>query len=201
VDLSNMRGGPDNITVIIVRVGGEGGEAVPAGVPPKPLLARIPWWVGGLVAGILLAVAATFLVRVGWEGLAVLAFVLSLAGFVSGIVGLVFHYRRVQHEDSGDDDRPPAKPHRRRSCKIERPILDKLIRALKTLRQRADENHWEPDWNLFQTHQTAADDLLAHNDIAGAFREYCRAMLPLTRALHERRQKEEVFQPVWDKTR
>ena len=38
-------------------------------------------------------------------------------------------------------------------------------------------------------------------DLPGAFREYCRAMLPLTRAMHERRQKEEVFLPVWDKTR
>ena len=39
------------------------------------------------------------------------------------------------------------------------------------------------------------------NFLPDAFREYCRAMLPLTRALHERRQKEEVFQPVWDKGR
>ena len=37
--------------------------------------------------------------------------------------------------------------------------------------------------------------------VPAAFREYCRAMLPLTRALHERRQKEEVFSPVWDKSR
>jgi len=43
--------------------------------------------------------------------------------------------------------------------------------------------------------------LLEKGDVPGAFREYCRAMLPLTRALHERRQKEEVFSPVWDKSR
>ena len=36
------------------------------------------------------------------------------------------------------------------------------------------------------------------NHVAGAFREYCRAMLPLTRALQKMRNKEEVFQPVWD---
>ena len=84
---------------------------------------------------------------------------------------------------------------------MERPLLEKLIRALRMLRQRADEKRWEPDWNLFQEHHDAADALLKQGDLTGAFREYCRAMLPLTRALHERRQKEEVFQPVWDKTR
>ena len=202
VDLSNLRGGPDNITAIIVRVGGraEGAELAPT-PPGKPLLARIPWWVMGLVAGTLLSVGATFLINVGWNSLAICAFVLGLGSFVAGIVGLFVHYRHVQNQGPDDEDRPPARAHRRRSCKIERPLLDKLIRALRTLRQRAGENHWEPDWNLFQEHHNAADALLAKNDIPGAFREYCRAMLPLTRALQERRQKEEVFQPVWDKTR
>lgn len=36
-------------------------------------------------------------------------------------------------------------------------------------------------------------------DPTAAFREYCRAMLPLTRALQRLRNKEEAFQPVWDK--
>jgi protein phosphatase len=204
VDLSNLRGGPDNITVIIVRVGGvptgEGGEPL-AGPPGKPLLQRVPWWVLGLVAGALLPIGATLLVSAGLHSLAVFLCLLALGSFGAGIYGLVGHYRRVKYADPDDEDRPPAKPHRRRSCKIERPLVDKLIKALQELRLRADQNHWEPDWNLYQEHHAAGDALLGQNDIPGAFREYCRAMLPLTRALHERRQKEEVFQPVWDKSR
>ena len=69
------------------------------------------------------------------------------------------------------------------------------------LRQRAEEKGWSPDWSQYNEHSQAAEALLAQDDVPGAFREYCRAMLPLTRALHDRRQKEEVFQPVWDKTR
>ena len=80
-------------------------------------------------------------------------------------------------------------------------MLDRLMKALKTLRQRADEKQWSPDWPQYNQHNQAAEGLLQQNDVQGAFREFCRAMLPLTRALHERRQKEEVFQPVWDKTR
>ena len=70
-------------------------------------------------------------------------------------------------------------------CRMEVPMLDedelqdRLVRALKTLRQRADENRWEPDWNLYQEHYSLADELLAKGDIPAAFREYCRAMLLL----------------------
>ena len=78
-------------------------------------------------------------------------------------------------------------------------MLDKLGRALQALRQRADEKHWEPDWNVYQEHNAAAEDLLQKGDLPGAFREYCRALLPLTRALQKQRNKEEVFQPLWDK--
>jgi protein phosphatase len=202
VDLANLRGGPDNITVVIARVGGEAGVSTAAAKPRKSLWARLPWWPACLIGGTLLALGATYLVLQGYHSLAVTLLVLAVAAIVAGGIGLFLHVRRERsREESEDENRPPPRTHRRRPCKIERPLLDKLIRALRTLRQRADENKWEPDWNLFQEHHTAGDELLAKGDLPGAFREYCRAMLPLTRALHERRQKEEVFQPVWDKTR
>jgi serine/threonine protein phosphatase PrpC len=201
VDLSNLRGGPDNITVIIVRVGTDVAGA-PIKASMRPLLGRAPWWLFSLLAGILLAGATFFLWRIELTHLAVLLFVLAVAACLAGLVGLILHYRQEQTRAGNEDEnRPPPRTHRRRPCKIERPLLDKLIRALKTLRQRADEKQWEPDWNLYQEHLSLGDELLGQNDLSGAFREYCRAMLPLTRALHEKRQKEEVFSPVWDKTR
>jgi protein phosphatase len=203
VDLSNLRGGPDNITVIIVRVGGSpDGNGVVAPAPaPRPLLRLPPWWVGALVGGTLLSAGATFLVSLELPG-AVLVFLAVAAASGAGLVGLVLAYRKEQSRaDSEDEDRPPPRIHRRAPCRIERPLLEKLSKALRALRQRADEKHWEPDWNLYQQHQEAGDELLRQGDVPGAFREYCRAMLPLTRALHERRPKGEVFQPVWDKTR
>jgi PPM family protein phosphatase len=204
VDLANLRGGPDNITVVIVRITGSADPSAAAaeGVAGKPRLPWFPWWVTSFIAGTLLAVGATYLHRLEWQELAIGVLVLAVASFVSGVAGLIIHYRREQIRAGDEDaDRPPARTHRRRPCKIERPLLDKLVRALKTLKQRADEKKWEPDWNLYQEHLAAADALLGQNDISNSFREYCRAMLPLTRALHDHRQKEEVFQPVWDKTR
>lgn len=203
VDLANMRGGPDNTTVIIVRVNsGTGGATASLKPRRRSLLARVPWWVWSFLGGTALAVVATLLARAQLASLALVPFVLALAAVGAGLVGFFVHYQREQtREPNDDDDRDPPHPHRSRPCVVERPLLEKYQRALKTLRQRADEKHWEPDWNLYQEHQAAGDALLQKQDLTGAFREYCRAMLPLTRALNERRQKEEVFQPVWDKAR
>jgi hypothetical protein len=122
---------------------------------------------------------------------------------VAGLVGLFiqYHHEKTAPPSDEDEDRPPPRVHRRASCRVERPLLDKLARQLRALRQRADEKHWEPDWNVYQEHNAAAEDLLQKGDLPGAFREFCRAMLPLTRALHERRQKDDAFHPVWEKTR
>jgi protein phosphatase len=205
VDLANLRGGPDNITVVIVRVGSgsEGGTPARVTRSRQSLLSRIPWWAMSLIVGTTLAVGATFLVRAQWHSLAIVVFLVAVGAVIAGIFGWWIHYQHEQNRPESDDDenRPPPRTHRKRPCKIERPLLDRLVKALKELRKRADEKHWEPDWNLYQEHQTSGDELLQKNDVPGAFREYCRAMLPLTRALHARRQKEEVFQPVWDKTR
>ena len=140
VDLANLRGGPDNITAIVVRVGAPptaDAEVALLPRPRKPLLERARW-----------------------------------------LLTLVGGPRRTAA------DPPPAKTHRRRACKIEWPVLDKLIRGLRSLRKRARENNRAVDWNLCQEHQALADKVLASNDLPGAFREYCRAMLLLMPLFH-----------------
>ncbi len=201
VDLANLRGGPDNITVVIVRVlGGAESKALPA-VASRGFRLPVPWWVLCLGGGTLLAMGAVYLLAIqafGGGGV----FAAATAAILAGLVGLFLdYYKQSNQVVNEDDDRPPPRIHRRANCKIERPILDKLVKQLKALRQKADEKRWQPDWNLYQEHQANGEELLSKGDLAGAFREFCRAMLPLTRALHERRQKEEVFLPVWDKTR
>ncbi|MGL4553788.1 MAG: PP2C family protein-serine/threonine phosphatase [Gemmataceae bacterium] len=201
IDLANLRGGPDNITAIVVRVLNTAG-ATPAKPPKKPLLARLPWWSLTLTAGTVCAVMAAGLISQGWTWLATPLLVAAVGCVVAGLIGLGIHYQREQARGDDDEaDRPPAKAHRKKACKIERPLLDRLVKALKTLQQMATDKGWQPDWALFKESQDEAEKLLAAGDVSSSFREYCRAMLPLTRALQEKRHKEEVFRPVWDKTR
>ncbi len=203
VDLSNLRGGPDNITVLIIRVGTDPNPAPASGPKGAPgLLSFLPWWATALLAGILLAVGAAGLQRIELSTLALPVFGGAVIAVVVGVVGFVHHYRQEQSRLADEDqDRPPARAHRRRTCKIEKPLLDKLVKALNTLQQMAEEKGWTPDWDTVKSCKLAGDGLMGAGDLPGAFREYCRAMLPLTRAYHERRQKEEVFRPVWDKVK
>jgi hypothetical protein len=71
---------------------------------------------------------------------------------------------------------------------------------VSALKQRSDENGWDPDLQAFTSHRQQAERLSEQKDLSGAFAEFCRAMLPLSKALSKHRRKEEVFQPVWDKT-
>jgi hypothetical protein len=152
------------------------------------------------LGGTLLAVAAIALEIHHWTIVAIPAFLFAFAAIVAGLVGLFLHYRRERLRSANEDeDLPAPRIHRQASCRIEPALLERLTKAVNTLRQYADEKRWTPDWKTYEEHATAAAELLQQNDLPGAFREYCRAMLPLTRALHKQRHKEESFQPVWER--
>jgi protein phosphatase len=206
IDLANMRGGPDNITVVIVRLGGSSAEAngVVSSVSGhrRALWQRMPWWPAALLGGTLLAMLAIYLEIRRSPVAAGSVFVLAFAAIVGGLVGLFLQYRRERLRAQTEDEELPApRIHRHAICRVEPALLERLTRAVKGLRQHADEKHWTPDWKAYEEHFTAAEGLLNQGDLSGAFREYCRAMLPLTRALHKQRNKEEKFQPIfWDRS-
>jgi protein phosphatase len=202
VDLANLRGGPDNITIVIVRIkpGPEANGMAPESVaPPLQRRSRLPWWVLAFVAGMgLSSLGAWLTVAPLPGGLAALA--CGAVCIFAGLVGLWLDYRRESlAEAQRGEDMPRARIHRRQVCRIEPPLVEKLLRAVQTLKARAEEKNAGPDWNAYQTHLAQGDTLAQANELPAAFREYCLAMLPLTRALSKLRNKEEVFQPVWDK--
>ena len=200
IDLANLRGGPDNITALVVHVtaGAEtNGLAAPQNhraTPPSP------WWLTTLAAGVSLAAVATALQLNNWPG-GFFAFLLAAAAILAGLAGLGLRYRQERKQQTEDEEEPEsaAQIHRRAACRIEQPLLDRLARAVVILKQRAEENGWTPDWSIYEQHRALAEERQAAGDLAGAFREYCRAMLPLSKGLSQHRKKEEVFQPIWDK--
>jgi serine/threonine protein phosphatase PrpC len=198
--LANLRGGPDNITVLIVRVG-EG-----PGIPdPPPLRPQVPWyqWIPGpftsLILGVVLAGGAVGLTASRLPG-GTFVFVVAALLLLVGLGGLAFHhYRDQQHVPEDQVQRPRPKAYRQVPCRIERPILDKLAKAAASMEQRIRDKQWEADWPTYQQHHELALKYLDQNELKAAFREYCLAIHPLTEVLQHHRHKEEVFQPVWDK--
>ncbi len=204
IDLANLQGGPDNITVIVAKVtGGEpgaDGAGVPALVPaPRaPWHQRLPWPLLSLLLGIVLALGAIGLTLARLGGGAIM-FVLAALALGAGLIGLLLQNRRESTPglDEGDGNEP--KVHRQVACAIELPLLRKLARAEQMLQDRIRDRQWNADWDDFRKHSTQAEQLLQKGDLAESFCEYCRAMRPLTEAVQRQRHKEEVFQPVWDR--
>ncbi len=205
VDLANLRGGPDNISVVIVRVGSnKPGVHAPVAVRGRGLSflwSWIPWPLVCLFGGTALAGAAIGM-RLTWEDMAslsLLLFLVALVPILAGIIGLILHQRQRQARLLREDQRGKSQPYRSSPCQIDRALLDKLASAEKVLKQRVEERQWEPDGDTYGKHHALAEQCLKQGDLPGAFREYCRAMRPLNEALHRHRHKEEVFQPVWEK--
>src|SRR5262249_41336981 len=103
VDLANLRGGPDNITVLIVRVGKTAdphsngvAQSAPVQRPSSPWQRLGPWWLVALLAGTLLTGLALLLHKLDWPGG-------GLVLFLTGVSALVAGFRR----------RPPDAPRRR----------------------------------------------------------------------------------------
>ena len=95
IDLANLRGGPDNITALIVHVtsGPEGKGAI---APRKQwTMTRPPWWLFALVGGILLAALATAMQINDWQG-GLFVFLLASGAILAGLVGLGRSYWREQ---------------------------------------------------------------------------------------------------------
>jgi protein phosphatase len=199
VDLANLRGGPDNITVVIVRTGkAPGGDA--GGARPRKSLAQVlPWPLLALLLGILLAAGATGLTTLRLHALGVPVFLLAAAAIAAGVFGLVQQYRREQQAEPEEAEHRPPKVYRQAPCRLERPLLDKLARATQALNQRLHEKGWEADWDGYQQHVDLAQKSQADGDLALAFREYCRAMRPLAEALHRHRKDDNGGPPLLDR--
>jgi len=202
IDLANLQGGPDNITVIVVRVlegEAESNEKVRLTASNRGLvwLKRSPWPFAALLIGIVLALGAIGLTYGNLSG-APFAFVLGVLSLGVGLVGLLL--QRGQDVKPADNAGATApKIHRQTPCAIDVSLLKKLSRAEAALQERIRERKWSADWEDFKKHHALAEGHGNAGALTDAFREYCLAMRPLSEALQKQRHKEEVFQPVWDK--
>jgi protein phosphatase len=204
VQLANLRGGPDNITVLIVRVTGNAAmpRPKPEGPAPdvefrRPWYRRLPWPMLALSFGVLLAAEAALL---AWMDMttSTVAFALAAVVLLVGLIGLGLHYVTIMREAAAAKQPRRLKVYRQTSCRIDRALLDRLASAEATLGQWSREKEWQVDWPLHEQHRQHALALQRDGDLGQAFAEYCRAIRPFTDALQRRRDKEEAFRPLWE---
>jgi protein phosphatase len=177
VDLANIRGGPDNITVIVVRVdepAANDGDLAPASSTSGGLLRSMLWILTAAAA----AVAAGGIMAPRIE----LAVGGGVAAALFGLWAMLLGFSaepsrgRGSGASSGSMRRLGNAPHTSRTCTPDAKFVDDLARIAGQLRHAAAEQQRGVDWSKFDEWARAAAVATEAKDWTTAVREHARAI-------------------------
>src|SRR5262249_49339979 len=204
VELANLRGGPDNITVLIVRVGETKDSFVtpPTGFASKITAAvrrglktwnhRVPWPITILLVGFFLAVTFVVFAATGLPGASVF-FAAAGVCIAGGVVGLVLH---AKHERNAPPERPEepvtASIYRQYPVRLDATLVDQYLPSSLQLKEQLEARNWQVDWVGYKSQAEAAARAAGEGDHITAFRHHCRALWRLATPFNRNRPKEEA---------
>ena len=164
VDLANLRGGPDNVTIIIVKVVGPEVATARGSAPltiggdgPRPAVHPSLWIIAGVGA-----LAAIFLVALKLYVAAIAAAALAAA---AGIFGLARRYAAAGGTSLSGGRMLGRGPYAEAVSRPDHELLTKLAQTVEELREVAREGEWVIDWHSF-------DDFVAKAAAADKARQY-----------------------------
>ncbi|MBS0266353.1 MAG: serine/threonine-protein phosphatase [Planctomycetes bacterium] len=198
VDLANLRGGPDNITVIVIRVGQRPADVDSSHeIPIEPAAeSRVGWWwlAGAFLAGLLFIVGNVMrfsdqpIEGAIVEGLGILG--------AGGLILMWLRARRIARARSHLPELTPGTPYRIASARIIPEFVTELANIEHNLQRTAIEENWNIDWpehtKVYQTGKTA----LAEGRYSEALHDFALAIHALMGGLMLLRKQREM----WAKT-
>ncbi|MFO1066760.1 MAG: protein phosphatase 2C domain-containing protein [Pirellulales bacterium] len=184
IDLSNLRGGPDNITAIVVEIADISIATEGAGTP---FVRKEPFDITKFSTVLAVVTAVCFLAALI---LAVTAWQLAIVAAVLGVIALLTGLLQIAAGRSGSDDveaRYGKGPYRSWKAQPGQALFEHLAGTIKALREAADERNWKIDWaNLedsFRSSRTAADS----KDYAAAVRLQSNVIIALMKQIRKQR--------------
>src|SRR5262245_13603223 len=187
VHLANLRGGPDNITVMVVRV--------PGGTPPGEIRTKggpgilkravggwneiIPWPFTALAAGSGLALCSYFMQQSNVTG-AMLLFVVAAVVILAGLLGLVLQVRKEPEAASAPTEEAPRalNIYKRHDCSITAELAAKFAELETALADGMKGGQGvQVDWEAHAKLTAAAANADGKLDSSSAFRARCESLL------------------------
>ena len=173
VNLANLRGGPDNITAVVVRVTG------PLDGTPKP---DSPTAEGGWnpqrTDSVLRGLFGLFAVvtLISWAtGRTTMTLASLVAAAVTGLVAWTY-YRGNRPKRENHDPLLGNGPYTEVDCPADAAFVNRLATVIRELRSAAQAGNWAVDWSEFDAFVAMAEESTQATDYVQAVREYCRAM-------------------------
>jgi serine/threonine protein phosphatase PrpC len=190
IDLANLRGGPDNITVLIARIAGA--EAATGSIPAEPLR------MGGshakgtvhpavlIVAGVSLLSAIITALMTLW----IVAGVALAAAVIAGIVGLTQRYQGYSGgTELGGGRQLGRGPYTTTVCPPSADLAQSLANTLDELREAAREGDWTINWQPLDESCRAAVEASRAKKYSETVRHYCRGISYVMKELRSQTNK------------
>lgn len=178
VDLANLRGGPDNITIVVCRVLG---PQVAADAAPEPTgdesttnrcqVHPAVWTALGVFALLALAMGATQ----QW----ILAGVGVLGGVVAAIIAMMQQRGGQAPANSVAQQHFGRGPYIRYDCTVDPEFVSSLARTVAELREAATTAGWTIDWTQFAQFQNQGTAAATAGNLVQAVREYGEAVMDI----------------------
>ncbi|MEM6692135.1 MAG: protein phosphatase 2C domain-containing protein [Planctomycetota bacterium] len=176
VDLANLRGGPDNITIVVVEVGAAECEGV-----KMPNKEPAPYPRTLIATSVICLAAALGLFLFSVVGPAIIALILAI---VVGVIAAVQTTRdqagKRRGRGSGDGVDPVTRggaPYRRYDAKPTKGMYEKLGQTISDLRQAADERGWQLNWRKVDKLTLEGDQLAAKSQWSEAIATRSKAIV------------------------
>ena len=186
IHLANLRGGPDNITVVVVRVtapqrleaDGRSCQAFENGQHKPRSVHALVWTVlGMLVLGAALSGMLRQLIPAG------ICLVLAAMGAAGAIV-----YRYTSPGTNYFDSRLRGKgPYRQTLCSPDMAFVGLAKDLVNQLHEAAEKEAWPVDWGPYHDHRNAAVAAVTTGDMAEAGRQFFRAVIYMMGQLKRRK--------------
>jgi protein phosphatase len=202
VHMANLRGGPDNITVLVVEVPGGApvGAAKKAGRPGALSRAvanwnrAVPWPFSVIGIGTALALLSLLMHSVEVFG-ATFLFLAAAVIIVAGLVGLILHVKKEPEDDppQPDDKARALNVYKRHACAITPELIEQFAQLETSLAEGMRSQSIAADWDGYA--KLSADN--AKSDRSEAFQARCQSLLFIAEAYHKSRHKTESFRPSW----
>jgi protein phosphatase len=205
VHLANLRGGPDNITVLIVEMpGGDTAGTTEKRKQGPGTLAKlwkgwnrlVPWPFLALALGCVVAALTIYMQANEMQGAPAL-FGLTAVLILSGVAGLLIQMQKEPPPDAVEAAaEAPRELHvyKAHDCAITPELLEKFAQTESSLLEQLRGQGIAVDYDA---HAKLAPNTNAKPDVLELFRARCASLFFLAEAFHKARHKQESFQPSW----
>ena len=222
VDLANLRGGHDNITVIIAKIDGSAQSSnnsnhIPTSNPSllnktknqlKRIRFGIPWWFICLMFGLLLAISLigikaleknltdSFLTG---DLVKFSVIFVALISFIAGAIGFFIQFQNSKADETKEFPIPSARIHRKTLIEITQASLLKMENQVEAFKKRAEVKQWDINLEALEKHKSLAKASISKNDFTEAFKQYCLAMLLFSTPWIKHRKEDPPIEIFWGK--